>query len=147
MWQHDQMTITDGELLQILKERPAGSITVLDGPTACGKTRLLKQLEASGVRSVKTHSVEAIKELIIERAYTSPNIQRILGDSDIIAIDDIDFLKTAETFQTAAAILIEKASSEHAVIIAGIKIGERIPVMMEILERRRDDLLVWKYKS
>ena len=90
MWQHDQMTITDGELLQILKERPAGSITVLDGPTACGKTRLLKQLEASGVRSVKTHSVEAIKELIIERAYTSPNIQRILGDSDIIAIDDID---------------------------------------------------------
>ena len=147
MWQHDQMTITDGELLQILKERPAGSITVLDGPTACGKTRLLKQLEASGVRSVKTHSVEAIKELIIERAYTSPSIQRILGDSDIIAIDDIDFLKTAETFQTAAAILIEKASSEHAVIIAGIQIGERIPVMMEILERRRNDLLVWKYKS
>ena len=147
MWQHDQTTITDEELLQIMKEAPEGSISVLDGPSGCGKTRLLKQLDASKVRSVEKYSVEAIKELVMGRIYSSPHIQRNMTGDDIIAIEDIDFLNTAKSLQIEAAILIEKASGEHAVIITGIQLSKRVPVMMKTLERHCDNLLVWKYQS
>ena len=147
MWQHDQTTVTDEELLQTLKETIQGSITVLDGPTGCGKTRLLKQLAASEGRSVDKYSVEAIKELVMGRIYSSPHIQRDMTGDDIIAIEDIDFLNTAKSLQIEAAILIEKASAEHAVIITGIQLSKRVPVMMKTLERHCDNLLVWKYQS
>ena len=96
MWCYDKITITDEELLQILKEASEGSITVLDGPSGCGKTHLLKQLEASGVRSIDKYSVEAIKELIMERIYSSPHRQWNLIGDDIIAIEDIDFLSAVK---------------------------------------------------
>lgn len=147
MWQHDQTTITEEELLKILKDVPHGSITILDGPSGCGKTRLLKQLEASEVRSVEKYSVEAIKELVMERIYSSPHRQWNLTSDDIIAIEDIDFLSAAKSLQIEAAILIEKASAEHAVIITGIQLSKRVPVMMKTLERHCDNLLVWKYQS
>lgn len=147
MWQHGQITVTDEELLQTLKETIQGSITVLDGPTGCGKTRLLKQLAASEGRSVDKYSVEAIKELVMERIYSAPHRQRNLTGDDIIAIEDIDFLNMAKSLQIEAAILIEKASAEHAVIITGIQLSKRVPVMMKTLERHCDNLLVWKYQS
>jgi len=147
MWQHEQITITDEGLLQIMKEAPEGSIFVLDGPSGCGKTRLLKQLEASEVRSVEKYSVEAIKELIMEKIYSSPHRQWNLTGDDIIAIEDIDFLSAAKSLQIEAAILIEIASAEHAVIITGIQLSKRVPVMMKTLERHCDNLLVWKYQS
>ena len=117
------------------------------GPSGCGKTRLLKQLKASEVHSVEKYSVEAIKELIMEKIYSSPHRRRNLAGDDIIAIEDIDFLSAAKSLQIEAAILIEKASAEHAVIITGIQLSKRVPVMMKTLERHCDNLLVWKYQS
>lgn len=146
MWQHEQITVTDEELLKILKMARESSITVLDGPSGCGKTHLLKLLEASGMRSVEKYSVEAVKELIMEKIYSSPHRRRNLAGGDIIAIEDIDFLSAAKSLQIEAAILIEKASGEHAVIITGIQLNKRVPVMMKALERHCDNLLVWKYQ-
>lgn len=147
MWRNDKTTITEDGLLEVLKEAPKGSISILDGPSGCGKTLLLKQLAASEGRSVEKYSVEAVKELVMERIYSSPHRQRNLTSDDIIAIEDIDFLNTAKSLQIEAAILIEKASAEHAVIITGIQLSKRVPVMMKTLERHCDNLLVWKYQS
>lgn len=147
MWQHGQTTITEEGLLKALKDAPKGSISVLDGPSGCGKTFMLKQLAAPGGRSVEKYSAEAVKELVMERIYSSPHRQRNLTGDDIIAIEDIDFLSAAKSLQIEAAILIEKASAEHAVIITGIQLSKRVPVMMKTLERHCDNLLVWKYQS
>jgi len=147
MWQQNQTGITEEVLLEALKDAPRGSIFVLDGPSGCGKTLLLKQLAASGGRSVEMYSVEAVKELVMERIYSSPRRQRNLTGDDIIAIEDIDFLSASKSLQIEAAILIEKASVEHTVIITGIQLSKRVPVMMKTLERHCDNLLVWKYQS
>ena len=147
MWKHDQTIITDEELLKSLKAVPDGSITVLDGPSGCGKTRLLKQLEASRVRSFEKYTVEEIKDFIMERMRSSPLNQQNLAGHGLIAIEDLDFLGAAKSLQIEAAILIEKATAEHAVIITGIQLSKRVPAMMRMLKRHSDNLLVWKYQS
>ena len=147
MWRNDKTTITEDGLLEVLKDAPKGSISILDGPSGCGKTRLLKQLEASELRSVEKYSVETVKELIMERICSSSHRQRNLTGDDIIAIEDIDFLSASKSLQIEAAILVERASAEHAVIITGIQLNKRVPFLMKILKWHCDNLLVWKYQS
>ena len=147
MWRNDKTTITEDGLLEVLKDAPKGSISILDGPSGCGKTRLIKRMEASEVRFVEIYSVEEIKDLIMAKMRTSPYRQRNLTGDDIIAIEDIDFLGTTKSLQIEAAILIERASAEHAVIITGIQLSKRVPVMMKTLKRHCDNLLIWRYQS
>lgn len=144
MWQCEGKELSSGDLLQSLSALPQGSITALDGPSGCGKSTLLRELEASGDRRLEKLTVEEFRELIMERLHFAPHRSRILSGAYIIAIEDIDFLGAAKSLQYEAAFLIERTIQEHPVIITGIQLRKRVPILMRALKRY--NLQVWEYQ-
>lgn len=144
MWSHDNMLITDAELMEILKLIPKGNLIALEGPSGCGKTRLLRQLKQSR-RKIDVYSSEDLKEHIIWRLRHLPNSPWGLPGLDIIVVEDIDFLGYAESLQAEAAFLIERALIGNGIIITGIKLRERIPVILNTFIRHNCNFTMWEY--
>ena len=144
MWQCEGKELSSGDLLLSLSALPQGSITALDGPSGCGKSTLLRELEASGDRRLEKLTVEELRELIMERLHFAPHRSRVLSGAYIIAIEDIDFLGAAKSLQYEAAFLIERTIQEHPVIITGIQLRKRVPILMRALKRH--NLQVWEYQ-
>ena len=144
MWKYEGKEINSNDLLLVLSGLSQGSITALDGPSGCGKTTLLRKLEASEDRSLEKLTVEELREFIMERLRFSPHRARKLSGADIIAIEDIDFLGAAKSLQYEAAFIIEKTIEEHSVIITGIRLRKRVPILMRALKRH--NLQVWEYQ-
>lgn len=144
MWRSGGTEINSNDLLLVLSGLSRGSITALDGPSGCGKSTLLREMEASGDRRVEHYTVEELRELIMQRLRFSPHRARELSGTDIIAIEDIDFLGAAKSLQYEAAFLIERTIEEHPVIITGIRLRKRVPILMRALKRH--NLQVWEYQ-
>ena len=144
MWKYEGKEINSNDLLLVLSGLSQGSITALDGPSGCGKTTLLRKLEASGDRHLEKLTVEELREFIMERLRFSPHRAKKLSGADIIAIEDIDFLGAAKSLQYEAAFLIERTIEEYPVIITGIRLRKRIPILMRTLKRH--NLQVWEYQ-
>ena len=146
MWSNGSTMYTDEELLDYLTVVPKGSITILDGPSGCGKTRLLRHLQQSG-RTVDVYSSEEVKEHIIWRLRHFPNLPGGLPGLDIIAVEDVDFLESAESAQVEASFLIERALGEKCVIITGIQIRNRVPTIVDSFIRHNRNLTIWEFTN
>lgn len=147
MWKHGQQFVTDGELLDSLQAISTGTILMLDGPSGCGKTRLLKQLAQNSERLIDVYPIDTFKELIVKRLSCAVHLLPELCGRDIIAIEDIDFLRVSKSIQYEAAFVIEHTSKTHPVILTGIHLLNRLPGMIDSLKIRELNLVVWEYRE
>ena len=121
--------VTKRELLKIIEETQTGVI-FLEGPSASGKTHLLKEAQAASERTVKIISYETVAEAVIrdmtKRCYNTEQFAKSLS-ADIICIEDIDFLHGREQMQTELAYLANRLGENSLIIFTGIDMIRRVP--------------------
>ena len=144
MWGAEQH-LTNEQMLEVLKRLPTGSVTLLDGPSGCGKTQLLRQLAESGVREIEIYSVGELEEYFRERQARASHLLWELPGNDIIAIEDIDFLESIKSMQVEVLVLIKRTLKEHAIVLTGIKLRERVNTIVDGLSASTDDFTIWEY--
>lgn len=121
--------VTKDELTDIITATENGVI-FLEGPSACGKTHLLKELHNATDRNVRILSYEDIisrmTEQISEKTYTTRKLADEL-QCDILCIEDVDFLCGKSSTQNELAALAFHLSEHSLVIFTGIKLQMRVP--------------------
>ena len=121
--------VTKQELSEILAETKYG-IIYIEGPSACGKTYLLKQLRSSSDKEVRIYSYEKvvmeIMDCIISKDRNSHDYIANLK-APVVCVEDVDFLKGKEQTQLEFSMLAFKLSLEGLVIFTGIDLYERVP--------------------
>ena len=145
MWKSNDSYCTDKQLLESLRQMPKGSIMIIDGPSGCGKTRLLKQLSELGGRALRIYSIGEFKEMLsISIRHPHRTLQNLFFD-DIVAVEDIDFLGITESLQTQAAFFLRHAAENGSVILTGIRINERVPIVVDSFRKHGKALRIWEY--
>lgn len=124
--------VTKDELTEIISAAENGVI-FLEGPSACGKTHLLRELRDTTGKNVRILSYEDIvskmTEQIHEEAYTINKFADEL-QCDILCIEDVDFLCGKSLTQKELALLALRLSEHSLVIFTGIKLQMRVPYIL-----------------
>lgn len=145
MWKSADLCLTNEQILEVLIQLPIGNILLLDGPTGCGKTSLLKKMATSEMRTIKIYSIEDFREFLVERIRRSPYRLTELPGNDIIAIEDVDFLGCTDSIQIEAAFLIERSLKKHPIILTGIQLYNRLPDMIQYFLRSKNYIRLCEY--
>ena len=123
------------ELREIIENKKSGTI-LIEGPSACGKTYLLKKLRDTSPRQVRLLSYETVVDTMIENMKNhtyNPNAMADTFSSDVLCIEDIDFLKGKDHTQMEVAFLVNNISENNLVIITGINLKSRVPSLFSFL--------------
>lgn len=121
--------VTKDELTDIISATENGVI-FLEGPSACGKTHLLKELHNVTGRNVRILSYEDIISRMTEQIEDSTHTLSTLANElqcDILCIEDVDFLCGRSITQQELALLAFRLSEHSLVIFTGIKLQMRVP--------------------
>ncbi|MBQ2957961.1 MAG: hypothetical protein IJE08_16070 [Clostridia bacterium] len=130
-----QTILTDDDLLKAL----AGcgpQIIVIEGPTGCGKTKLLRRLKAVECRSMITLAEDDFMRSLTARLKpASPDIpfDILAAEYEVICIDDIDLLHAYNATQLEAADQFSRACIRSVIILSGIRCCERLRVLLGAL--------------
>lgn len=120
--------LSDEELLSALSETRTG-IVVLDGPTGCGKTAVMRRLTelfpASSLFLAEDDFKRSLTARLIPSVKAVP-FDLLSCDSELICIDDIDLLSSYSATQTEAAHQLSRAAGHALVVLSGILCRERI---------------------
>ena len=123
------------ELREIIENRNSG-IILIEGPSACGKTYLLKKLRDTSPRQVRLVSYETISDTMTANMQDHRYDPQALADSfssEVLCIEDIDFLRGKEHTQMEFAFLINNLSEHNLVILTGINLSARLPLLFSFL--------------
>jgi len=133
-----------------LDKNTSPTLTVLDAPSAYGKTYALHKFsEINKDKKIKILSCESVVDRLIEYIQKQPaalrtNLLRDLSDnSDCIIIEDIDIvLAGKQTTQEEVAIAVMRAMDNNtSVVVTGINIKERVPYFYKTI------MLRWVYPT
>lgn len=139
LWQH-RATRHLQNLMLGMSANP--TLTVLDAPSAYGKTYMLhKFIEANKNKKVKILSCESVVDRLIEciqkqpAALRSDFLRELSDDSDCIIIEDIDIVLTGkQTTQEEIAIAVTRAMDKNTcVVVTGINMKERVPYFLNTI--------------
>lgn len=128
---------------QLLILRFPAPIVCIEGPTASGKTTLLRSLEASAGRAgwrVHRCTLESfISEFAIAcRNKTTVDFRRGLTSHHLLLIDDLQFLKqTAVQTQEEIRHLLESAGTGPTIILTSDAPVDNLPLRPDLLSRLR----------
>ena len=123
------------ELRDIIENRKSG-IILIEGPSACGKTYLLRKLRDTSSREIRVVSYETIVDSMTENMRQhryDPNSLAENFSSEVLCIEDVDFLQGKEHTLTELAFLANRLSENNLVIFTGIKLRQRIPMLFNFL--------------
>lgn len=132
----DKEALTDEALLERLKEYDH-QIVLLEGPTGCGKTRLLRKLEQEDARQTLILSEERfVRSLLAECGAKEGEwpFHKLTERFGIVCIEEADMMTGKEHTQEAAAQLISAAARQALVIVTGIRLRERVATLLSKLE-------------
>jgi len=137
MWydRTDREALTDEALLERLKEYDH-QIILLEGPTGCGKTRLLRKLEQEDARQMLILSEERfVRSLLAECGAKEGEwpFHKLTERFGIVCIEEADMMCGKTATQESAAYYLGKAAENALMIITGIRLCERITVLIEQL--------------
>ena len=133
-----------------LDKNTSPTLTVLDAPSAYGKTYALHKFsEINKDKKIKILSCESVVDRLIEYIQKQPaalrtNLLRDLSDNaDCIIIEDIDIvLAGKQTTQEEVAIAVMRAIDNNtSVVVTGINIKERVPYFYKTI------MLRWVYPT
>ena len=120
------------------------TLTVLDAPSAYGKTYALHKFSEINKKKIKFLSCELVIDRLIEYIQEQPaalrtNLLRDLSDnSDCIIIENIDIvLAGKQTTQEEVAVAVMRAMDSNAsIVVTGINIKERVPYFYKTIMLR-----------
>lgn len=117
-------------------------VVVLDGMTACGKTRLLKSLRcrrggAMAVVSYEDVTVEYVRLLNKHGGDSKERMVALLGAYPALAVEDVDFLRGKPFTQMDVGDILRAVSGNSLVILTGFRIRESVPELLERLPGAR----------
>ncbi len=127
--------VTKQELRDIIENKKSG-IILLEGPSAIGKTYLLRKLRDTSPREVRLVSYETVVDTMTANMFQHRYDPRSVADSfssEVLCIEDVDFLHGKEQTLTELAFLANRLSEDNLVIFTGIKLSERIPMLFNFL--------------
>ena len=127
--------VSKHELRDIIENQKNG-IILIEGPSACGKTYLLRKLRDTSSRDIRVVSYETVvdtmKENMLHHRY-DPNMLAENFSSEVLCIEDVDFLQGKDQTLTELAFLANRLSENNLVIFTGIKLRQRIPMLFNFL--------------
>lgn len=108
-------------------------VVVMEGPTGCGKTMMLKEIQDSGERKVAILSADLLREhfirTITRKGYdTFPDA---IKGCDVICIENIDWTLRTKAAQMETAFLVNKLCEEALVVLNGIHCTERNAILLD----------------
>ena len=114
-------------------------LVFLSGPSMCGKTAMLKKIQSESERKINISECDDIIQCLIKNIESKTDfnneIANMAGD-DILAVENIDFMKNKETTQKEFGLIFKQLISEgHLIIVTGIKISQRVPDLLETLNK------------
>jgi len=127
--------VTKQELRDIIENSQSG-IILIEGPSACGKTYLLRKLRDTSPREVRVVSYETVVDTMTANMSQHRYDPKALAESfssEVLCIEDVDFLHGKEQTQTELAFLANRLSENNLVIFTGINLRERIPMLFTFL--------------
>lgn len=115
----------------------SGWIILMEGPTGCGKSLLIRGLREKMPDQIAVFSSESIVEycdwkyITWKPGYYAGNTPE---DFDIVCIEDVDFLRSTNQ-QTLVSVLVrELISADKTVILNGIECSKRVPELLHNLQ-------------
>ena len=108
-------------------------VVVMEGPTGCGKTMMLKEIQDSGERKVAILSADLIREhfiCTITRKGHDAFPDAIEG-CDVICIENIDWTLRTKVAQMETAFLVNKLCEKALVVLNGIHCTERNAILLD----------------
>ena len=127
--------VTKYELRDIIENKKSG-IILIEGPSACGKTYLLRKLRDTSPRDIRVVSYETVVDTMTSNMrchrYDPGSIAENFS-SEVLCIEDVDFLQGKDQTLTELAFLANRLSENNLVIFTGIKLRERIPMLFNFL--------------
>lgn len=108
-------------------------VVVMEGPTGCGKTMMLKEIHEHGERKVVILSAEQIRDhfihVITKKGYDS--FQDTIEGCDIICMEDLDWTFKTKALQMETAFLVNKLCENALVVLNGIYCTERNTILLD----------------
>lgn len=133
-----------------LERKASSTLTVLDAPSAYGKTYALHKFsEINKNKKIKILSCESVVDRLIECIQKQPAVLKtnflleLSDNSDCIIIEDIDIvLAGKQTTQEEVAIaLIRALDNNTSIVVTGINIKERVSYFYHTI------MLRWRYST
>lgn len=120
------------------------NITFIDGPSWCGKTYFLHELEPEGAQIIPFYEFyEALCDEIKQEKYSVASFSQKLclkySKPSILCFDDIDMnLRGKFHTQTEVALIVQTLAETRKLILSGIAIKERCFRLMYCLQHMID---------
>lgn len=121
---------SDDQMLDWLKEC-RNQIVLLDGPTGCGKTRLLRRVKEGFGEGMMILAVDRLGELLMKGAEP---VRECLGGHDVICIEDADMMQGKIVTQETTARYLSEAARHALVAVTGIRLRERVGTLLDGLK-------------
>lgn len=133
------------ELLERISDSgSSGQVFLMEGPTGCGKSMMIRRLREQMPDQVVVFSSESIVDYC-DRKYIPWKPGHYAGDIpedyDIVCIEDVDFICGYQT-TTVSKLILDLADAGKTVVLNGINCRERVP---EILRNIRRLLHVFRF--
>lgn len=114
-------------------------VIVLDGPSWCGKTFLLHELQRDGGQIIPFYRVvERLVDNLRKEDYSRQSfimeLMREGADHPIVCFDDIDLILMGKPeTQIEIALLINTLADKRKIVLAGIEIADRCKNLMKYI--------------
>ncbi|MDY5219476.1 MAG: ATP-binding protein [Eubacteriales bacterium] len=138
-WKEDgcDAVLSFPELLERISDSEnSGQVILMEGPTGCGKSLMIRRLREQMPDQVVVFSAESIVDYC-DWKYIPWKPGHYAGEIpegyDIVCIEDVDFLRSTNQ-QTLVSVLIrELISADKTVVLNGIDCTERSPELFQNL--------------
>lgn len=108
-------------------------VVLMEGPSRCGKTMMLKEIQESGERKVAFISAEHIVDHFIctltKKGHDT--FQDAIEGCDVICIENVDWSFRTQATQMETAFLINELCKDALVVLNGIYCKDRNTILLE----------------
>lgn len=125
-------TLNDGQLLDLMKSC-GGQVVLLEGRTGCGKTAIMRRLMKEDGRKADFFSKDQFVRTLMDCIESNGRhtMREVVGGYGIVCIDDADLMHDTAYTQEYTAQILSDIAQDALVIVAGIRLRERIRVLIE----------------
>lgn len=126
------------ELLDRISVSGSGQIFLMEGPTGCGKSLMIRKLRERMPDRTVVFSSESIADYC-DRKYIPWKPGHYAGDTpdgyDVVCIEDVDFIRNYHA-TVVSRLILELVREGRTVVVNGIDCCDRAPELFQNLQHR-----------
>lgn len=123
------------DLCTSIYENNSANLIIIQGKSGSGKTQNVKNLIANYDKS-KIFSYRDFTELIVQDKQRGTELCTGLSYYNIIAFEDVDFLKGKTATQTEFGLIVNLLLKNNCqIVITGINLQESVPILISKLNK------------